>query len=301
MEVWAEYIDHFESPSSAEIRPGCEPRISLGDNDRSVVLIHGLTDSPFFMRAIGDRFVAAGYDVYLPLLQAHGLREPKGMSGVSVDAWKANVDFAVECAARRGRSVSIGGLSTGGALSVWKMLAAPDRITGAAFLFSAALDIAGPGGNFKEWLARSVVGRLTDRILDRVKGPLVDEDRNPYRYTRMDFGGAGELAHLIDEIDQLSKTRGPEGPLPHPVFIAHSECDGSADIEGVEEIFDRCRADRRRFFRMTRDHGIGHAEVVLEDDVRAASEPHDVLEKKNPLFDEMMRACIEFANEHVGD
>jgi esterase/lipase len=44
------------------------------------VLIHGLTDSPYFMTAIGEYFFGnLGYNVYLPLLQCHGLKEPKGV------------------------------------------------------------------------------------------------------------------------------------------------------------------------------------------------------------------------------
>ena len=38
-----------------------------------IVLIHGITDSPYYMEAIGKQFYAKGYNVVLPLLPAHGL------------------------------------------------------------------------------------------------------------------------------------------------------------------------------------------------------------------------------------
>jgi esterase/lipase len=88
-----------------------------GPTTKAIVLVHGLTDSPYFMTAIGDYFFQnLGYNVYLPLLQSHGLKEPKGMEGVALDEWKANVNFAVDIAASKAHQVSIGGLSTGGAL-----------------------------------------------------------------------------------------------------------------------------------------------------------------------------------------
>jgi esterase/lipase len=87
---------------------------------KAIVLIHGLTDSPYFMTAIGDYFFQhLGYNVYLPLLQCHALKKPNGMEGVKLDEWKANVNFAVDMAASKAHQVSIGGLSTGGALSFY--------------------------------------------------------------------------------------------------------------------------------------------------------------------------------------
>jgi esterase/lipase len=51
-----------------------------GPTTKAIVLVHGLTVSPYFMTAIGDHFFQnLRYNVYLPLLQCHGLKEPKGV------------------------------------------------------------------------------------------------------------------------------------------------------------------------------------------------------------------------------
>ena len=82
--------------------------MGLGQRRKNaVVLVHGLTDSPHFMAAIGRYFhEEMGFNVLLPLLQAHGLKKPEGMQDVSVEEWKRNVEFAIEKAKEMGEKVS---------------------------------------------------------------------------------------------------------------------------------------------------------------------------------------------------
>jgi esterase/lipase len=117
---WPDYYERFPYFSAEAVRDGCHPRFMEHEvpTAKAIMLIHGLTDSPYFMTAIGDYFFRhLGYNVYLLLLQCHALKEPNGMEGMKLDEWKANVNFAVDMAASKAHQVSIGGLSTGGALS----------------------------------------------------------------------------------------------------------------------------------------------------------------------------------------
>ncbi len=301
MEIWNAYLEHFQDHFQPNaIRKDCEPLIHQpGPAKNGIVLVHGLTDSPYFMKAIGKCFVSYGFNVYLPLLQCHGLKKPRGMKGVSLEEWKKNVTFAVDQCKKDCEQVSIGGLSTGGALSVWKAMT--DK--GAIFLFSAALDIAGRTGNFKEWLSRSLVGKAIDWFHDTDVNRLIG--RNPYRYQHIDVGGAGELSRLIKHLDQLTGTRGGKERVKQPVFIAHSDSDETADIEGAREFFDVCTDGRRTFYDMCTDDkvqaggpdDISHAEVVLKDPVE--DEFGRVLENHNPLFDDMMAEIKQFVDRHL--
>ncbi len=146
---WSDYYERFDYFSADQVRDGCHPRIMEhdGPREKAIVLVHGLTDSPYFMTFIAAHFFHQhDYNVYLPLLHFHGLTEPRGMEGVKLEEWKANVNYAVDCAAANARDVSIGGLSTGGVLSFYTAAHNP-KVTGALYLFSAALDLAGgPGG-----------------------------------------------------------------------------------------------------------------------------------------------------------
>jgi alpha-beta hydrolase superfamily lysophospholipase len=110
---WLDYYGRFNYFSVGAVRDGCQPRIMEHQHspEKAIVLVHGLRDSPYFMTPIGHYFFEKlGYNVYLPLLHCHGLREPKGMEGVKLDEWKANVNFAVDTAKSKVPLVAIGGL-----------------------------------------------------------------------------------------------------------------------------------------------------------------------------------------------
>ncbi|MFT5702266.1 MAG: alpha-beta hydrolase superfamily lysophospholipase [Desulforhopalus sp.] len=217
---WLDYYDQFPYFSPEKVRDGCHPRIMEHTEslEKAIVLVHGLSDSPYFMTEIGDYFFNnLGYNVYMPLLHCHGLKEPKGMEAVELEEWKANVSFALQSAASKAGNVSIGGLSTGGTLSFY-MAATRPWIKGELYLFSAALDLAGGPlgsvGELKERLLRTPLANLLD-----MNKPLIGE--NPYRYSHVDIDGAQELARLIKETDTIIGEYSRKNPFPKRVFAAH--------------------------------------------------------------------------------
>jgi esterase/lipase len=295
--VWNEYYARFQYFNEDKVRKGCQPRIWDWKERRknAIVLVHGLTDSPYFMAAIGRYFhEEMGFNVLLPLLQAHGLKKPDGMRGVSVEEWKDNVEFAVEKAKEMGEKVSIGGLSTGGALSVFQALTNPD-VDGAVYLFSTALDLAGKFGDAKELLLRSDFAKLLDFIDDRAGTDLIGA--NPYRYSRMDKGGARQLSILIKDVENLLAEFDPNQELRLPYFAAHSECDNTADIEGIEDLLEKGNPQKTKLFRIEKPLNVPHASVVLREDVK--DKDGKVLEEKNPVFDKMMAAVHKFTEQNL--
>ncbi|CAN1208663.1 Serine aminopeptidase S33 domain-containing protein [Tumidithrix helvetica PCC 7403] len=295
VQTWKEYYQQHLKINPNLVRDGCEPRIMLHEEsqEHTIVLLHGLTDSPYFMEAIGKQFYDMGFNVLIPLLTGHGLRNPQGMKGVTLEQWIDNVDFAVKKARGMSPKVSIGGLSTGGALSVYKAVTAPKEITGGVFLFSAALELA--SGEITETLLRTkVILPLLAFVEDLKDKSLVGD--NPYRYDRMDKHGAAKLSELIEKTDRLIKGEQHKG-LTQPLFIAHSEDDTAAKIEGVEDLYAKEPPDKREFFRIPKQRQVSHASVVLEADIKASD--GRVLEQKNPLFSEMMDRVCEFSRTHL--
>jgi alpha-beta hydrolase superfamily lysophospholipase len=292
---WRAYYERFHYFTAANVRDGCQPRVyrHAAPSAKAVVLVHGLTDSPHFMTAIARHFhFKLGYDVFLPLLHGHGLKAPRGMQGVDLGEWKANVRFAVQAAAAHASRVSIGGLSTGGALSFYMACTKP-RITGELYLFSAALDLAGGPlglvGEFKEWL----LGTPLAAAFDSDK-PLIGN--NPYRYARMDMDGAQELARLIKETDDLLKGFDAQAPFARRVFAAHSECDRTAAIQGIKNLQTKTARNFFTAFYIPAAVGVSHAELVLDVPIRDPDADRDALplEKANPQFGEMMAALTAF-------
>ena len=292
---WLAYYKRFSYFSNDTVRDGCHPWVFEKEaaTGKAIVLCHGLTDSPYFLMAIARHFYTnLGCDVYLPLLHAHGLKDPQGMEGVELEEWKTNIGFAVDTAAGRAEFVSVGGLSTGGTLSFYAACTNP-KVTGDLYLFSAALDLAGgPMG---------LVGEMKERILRTFLADLLDSEkpligRNPYRYDRMDMDGARELAHLIKETDDLLKGFDTKTPFPKRVFAAHSESDKTADISGIRNLQKKTPPERFTAYFIPKAVEVSHASLVLEEPIFAvdATEGEKPLEKANPMFGEMMAAIAEF-------
>ena len=91
-----------------------------------VLLLHGLSDSPYSLRAFGQRLHAEGYTVVWLRLPGHGT-SPCALANVSWQDWTAAVQVAMQ--GLRGRlppdvPILMGGYSNGGALTVHYTLAA---------------------------------------------------------------------------------------------------------------------------------------------------------------------------------
>jgi esterase/lipase len=294
--LWAEYYEEFPSFSVDTVRAGCHPRILLHEeaSGKGIVLVHGLTDSPYFMSAIADYFHnSLGYDVYMPLLQSHGLKEPEGMSGVSLTEWKKNVLFAIRTAAKRADRVSVGGLSTGGALSFY-LGCTEQEVDGEIYLFSPALGLN--GGRFE------IYGRIMEvllrirflRNLDNGK-PLAGS--NPYRYARVPLNAAAELALLIQKIKKLLRDFEKNRLLDKRIFCAWSECDRVISLRAIRSLEQIVTGSGFSPFVISKDAQVDHACVVLKNPVYGinAIAGDAPLEDANPVFDKMLAAIGTFA------
>ncbi|WP_299409468.1 hypothetical protein [Acaryochloris sp. IP29b_bin.148] len=296
--IWDEYYAEFKNYfSQDQVRDGCHPLIfeQAEPTEKAIVLVQGLSDSPYFMSAIGEYFYQElGYNVYLPLLHFHGLKAPKGMEGVELEEWKANVRFAVHAADSKAETVSIGGLSMGGALSFYIAATSP-RINGALYLFSAALDLQGGRfgllGEVQERVLRTFWPDLLEPILNKAAPPLVRDD-HPYSYTHVDLDGAQELARLIKETDGLLKEFSPKAPFAKPVFAAHSEADTTASLERIKALQSVSDPSLFHLYIFPKALGISHANVVLKEAIQ--NEEGTILKEANPKFTEMMAAIQQF-------
>ncbi len=286
------YTSHFRGyKTKADVRDGCHPLMfKHGGTRNAIVLVHGLTDSPYFLRDIGEYFCSEmGFDVYLPLLRAHGLKQPEDMKDASAAHWKEDVAFALEAAQQSGGKISIGGLSTGGTLSVDMAMSQPQIINGGIFLFSAALGLASNLGDLTEAFLRSPLAAFFDH-LDQTSLINNSPSGNPYRYSKMDIGGSAELSKLMGEVEQLMANH----VVAQPLFAAHSEADTTADIADIEKLV--ARSPQAEMFRIGKCFNVPHASVVLKNPV--LSKNNSPLEPANPFFRSMLITLHDFAKNH---
>lgn len=97
----------------------------------AVVLLHGLTDSPYSTRHVAQRYRAAGWVAVAIRLPGHGT-VPAGLTDVEWGDWRAATRLAVREAKRRSGpalALHLVGYSNGGALALQYALDAIDDAT----------------------------------------------------------------------------------------------------------------------------------------------------------------------------
>lgn len=112
-----------------------------------VLLLHGLTDSPYSMRTIAEIFHRNGFYVLSLRLPGHGTT-PSGLLHVSWRDWRAAVRIAATHVTEKvkGKPFFVGGYSNGGALALeytTSRVLADEALPDAVFLFSPAVAITG--------------------------------------------------------------------------------------------------------------------------------------------------------------
>lgn len=299
---WLDYYHRFKYLESEIVRNGNQPRILYAaTNPKAIVLIHGLSDSPYYVSKIGEQFFKWGYNVFMPILHSHGLIEEaaNGMEDVDLTEWEANVDFAIEAAAKDADHVSIGGLSTGGVLA-FNAIATDPRINGALYLFSAAFDLVMGefDRNLGKWLGDCPIGEISEWLLTTPIADWTDSDdplvssAKPYRYNRVDKDGARELATLIKRVDRIRRRYDAKHPFGSPVFAAHSIHDTTANYNAIKQFGECCIPGQFELFTIDNDPAVSHASVVLPTSV--ARETPRPFEPGNPQFGRMMTAIQKF-------
>ena len=291
---WSEYYEMFPYFTSANIREGCHPwKMITPNSKKAIVLIHGLSDSPYYMHALARFFhEQLSYSVFIPLLQCHGLIEPNGMQGVSLEEWKNNVTMSVEVADQHGE-VSIGGLSTGATLGLYAV-EKQEIITGCVYLFSAALAFAGGHiGRMKEWIIRTRVADLL-KIFDSHKSLI---GSHPYRYAYVDRGAARELSHLIKEIAPIVRGYSSARPYKRKVIAIHHRTDKVVSFAAVQDFLKRVPHEHCRFIQIPDEIKVAHAGVILHEDILSPEDETIILERANPLFSQLLTAIKELESE----
>ena len=273
--------------------PGNWPKIFHHGHrtDRVLVLIHGLKDSPGYLESIGLRFAARGINVVLPLLPAHGRRDPlPEMRRVDVQAWRSTVDRTIDIATALGRELSIGGLSTGGALAIDKCLRHPSAVAGKVFLFAAALGLP---PHARLVLSTPLLPYLADARMAR-KGQT-GIGGNPIKYSRGFLSAARQVHLLIKDIrrragadlDRFTTHRGR-------VFVAHSEMDATIPVGSVQCLVDP--DDPGQHHIVPRAEGVNHAELVMAEAMTYTklrpNEPDPP--RANPEFEPMIAKALAF-------
>jgi len=185
-----------------------------GEARGAVLLVHGLSDSPYSVRALAETFLAQGYYVVALRLPGHGT-VPAGLVDVSWEDWYGAVVLAARYAAAKagpGRPFVAGGHSTGAALVTLYSLRAlvdpalprPQRL----YLVSPAIGI-------------SPFAALTKVVSSLAFIPAFEKSRwidvlpeyDPYKYNSFPVNAAQQIYTLTKVVQRTLDAEGQSGRL----------------------------------------------------------------------------------------
>jgi alpha-beta hydrolase superfamily lysophospholipase len=213
------------------LEPACEPR-------GGVLLLHGLTDSPYSLRSLGETFVRHGWRVVGLRLPGHGTA-PAGLRRVEVEDMQA----ATELAMRDLRStlgaaapIAIVGYSNGAALAVSYALDAlehddlprPSRLV----LISPAIGIT----------RLAAIGRIRTGLSEvpgfgRAAWQSIEPELDPFKYQSFSFRAAGVTQRLTSTMTRRlarAARAGTVGAFP-PTLAFVSAVDSTVHADAVAD------------------------------------------------------------------
>jgi pimeloyl-ACP methyl ester carboxylesterase len=261
--------------------------------EKVVVLFHGLSDSPFFLRSIAKSIHHQGHNVIVALMPGHGKKQAdEDMQDANLaDRWRAHVSDLVDYSSSLGKQRYLGGFSTGGVLATEYILQNPKSVKGLA-LFSGALALDPSVESMSniwgiQWFAKMLDGKY------ETQGP------NSYKYPSVARFTAFELTEVIFSVRDLIE----EGaPLNLPIFAAHSMADKTTPIVGVKNLM-AANEGPNTLFEIALNEDVCHADLVISEEqlsemqydtsMLAEIMPCDV-PKANPKHAEILDSLSQF-------
>jgi len=207
-----------------------------GPPSGAVVLLHGLTDSPYSLRHIARRYRDLGFVAVAIRMPAHGT-VPAALTAVEWEDWDAATRLAVREAVRRtgpSKPLHIVGFSNGGALALKyaldaledSRLARPDRL----ILISPMIGIT----SFARFVGIAALPALLPAFAKAAWLGIVPEF-NPFKYNSFPINGARQTHRLTtalqDRIARAARAGGLDR-LP-PVLTFQSVVDFTVSTPAI--------------------------------------------------------------------
>ena len=206
---------------------------------RGILLTHGLSDSPYFMRDVASCFQHAGFRVLAILLPGHGTR-PGDLLDVTWQEWARAVEYGVDKLALEVDEVYLGGYSAGGALSIYQSLT--DKRVRGLFLFAPALEIT-------RRAALAGLHKWVSWLLPRQKWVYIKQDIDIYKYESFAKNTAVQMYRLT----QALAAKLIQHHLKIPIFTVASVDDKTVHTSATIAFMAQQTDPRNQFFLYTTD------------------------------------------------
>ena len=250
-----------------------------------VLMLHGLTDSPYSNHALAQKLYEQGYYVLGLRYPGHGTI-PSGMVQCSWKDWEAAAKIALEHVRKKIGDTSplyLCGYSTGGSLALkmtFDALAEQRETVEKVFLFSPAIAVS-PYGALANWY--KPIGWLP--FFEKSAWKDVNPEYDPFKYNSFANHAGGEvykLAKIVQrQVDQLRK-QGRLAQAP-PIIAFQSVVDttvvGSAL---VKKLYAKLEPNNSKLFVFDVNHDL-QVEPFIKTPYKSVFSQFEAFEKPLPF------------------
>ena len=227
-------------------------RLTVAQPVGHALLLHGLTDSAYSVKALADTLHRLGFEVTVLRMPGHGTL-PSMMVEMSSRDWTAAVRIAARDVAERtpaGTPLWIGGYSTGGTLAMQYALDAlqdpqlrrPDRV----LLISPAIELT-PVAALAEVI--DIVSVVPIPVLEKVRWQSVAAEFDPYKFNSFPVNASRQVNRATRDLQRSLADAAAAGRLAQlpPVVTWQSVVDSTVGATGtVDTLYGRLQGTAHR-------------------------------------------------------
>lgn len=168
------------------------------------LLIHGLLDSPYIMRDIGNRLCEKGMLVRSIMLPGHGT-VPGALLNTDYIEWLQAVRYGIDTLKQEVEKIYLVGFSTGASLSLFH--AAEDHLINGLIMIAPAIKINSAFAFATNW------HRVISWAWQRAKWFHISEEIDYVKYSSVTFNAIYQVYRLANEVKKLSNAKLASYPL----------------------------------------------------------------------------------------
>ena len=232
----------------------------------AVLLLHGMTDSPYSLRAVGERLQRERFHVLGLRLPGHGTA-PSGMLDVTWQDMSAATTLAMVHLAQKVGSLPIHiiGYSTGGALALDYVLQVEEQGEGpmprSLVLVSPAIGIS-PAAALAQW--KRGLSMLPG--LGGMAWLQVETEFDPYKYNSFSTNAAEQVHLLTHSVTQRVERRRSSGRQLPPILIFKSTVDATVSTDAVvDRLLSKLSAGRHELVIFDINRFAVNTALLVED------------------------------------
>ena len=232
------------------VRAGAEAIDMQEEGSHGALLLHGFGDTPQTLTRLAARLKAGGYGVYAPLLPGHG-RTMAAFRASGADEWADAAKAAFVQLQSRHRSVSVVGLSMGGALAV--ALTADVKEVRALALLAPYIRMPRTlrAAASTQWLWSRFAGELNAQNPASIRDPIERERSLGY--------GSVTGSALYELLKVVRRARKSFAGVSAPTLLIQSREDPRCAPAGAEEAMRLLGARKKK---LVWTEGAGHVITV---------------------------------------